>query len=238
MTPKVVLHNAVSLDGRITGFVPDIGLYYSLVRVWKEEATLVGSETLIKAAGTVPEETGADFKKRSIRAGGKRPILVVPDSRGRIRTWHYWRRQIHWKDILVLCADCTPKGYFAYLDERNISYKVFGEKKVDFRIALRWMYSKLGIRLVRVDSGGTLNGVLLREGLVNEVSLLIHPVLVGGAINQSFFRAVNLNRAEDAIGLKCIEAKKLKNNLFWIRYRVSKQDKCRKRQSGKENGMP
>ena len=35
--------------------------------------------------------------------------------------------------------------------------------------------------VVRVDSGGALNGALLRAGLVDEISLLVHPVLVGDA---------------------------------------------------------
>ena len=35
--------------------------------------------------------------------------------------------------------------------------------------------------------GGRLNGVLLRAGLVDELHLLVHPVLVGGD-TPSFFR--------------------------------------------------
>jgi 2,5-diamino-6-(ribosylamino)-4(3H)-pyrimidinone 5'-phosphate reductase len=35
--------------------------------------------------------------------------------------------------------------------------------------------------VVRVDSGGALNGALLRAGLVDELSLLVHPVLAGDA---------------------------------------------------------
>lgn len=35
-------------------------------------------------------------------------------------------------------------------------------------------------RVMRVDTGGTLNGILLRQGLVTEVSLFIYPSLVGG----------------------------------------------------------
>ena len=42
MLPVVMLHSGVSLDGRIQGFAPDIGLYYSLIRGWKEDATRVG----------------------------------------------------------------------------------------------------------------------------------------------------------------------------------------------------
>ncbi|MEO0433105.1 MAG: dihydrofolate reductase family protein, partial [Cyanobacteria bacterium J06656_5] len=44
-----------------------------------------------------------------------------------------------------------------------------------------------GVTVVRVDSGGTLNGVLLRAGLVDELHLLVHPTLVGGTSQKTFF---------------------------------------------------
>lgn len=37
-----------------------------------------------------------------------------------------------------------------------------------------------GTRNVRTDSDGTINGVLLRQGLVDEMSMLLHPAIVGG----------------------------------------------------------
>jgi 2,5-diamino-6-(ribosylamino)-4(3H)-pyrimidinone 5'-phosphate reductase len=238
MRPYLILHNAISLDGRVSGFIPDIARYYALVRIWKEDATLVGSETLIKAAESVPEEKAADFRPRSVRSNDKRPLLVVPDSRGRIRTWHYWRKQPYWKDILVLCTKSTPEKYLAYLEERRVSTQIFGEKKVQFDEVLAWLYSKQKIRKVRVDSGGTLNGVLLRAGLVDEVSLLVHPCLVGGAINQSFFRAANLNQSDGVIALKNMEILKLKNDLVWFRYRVPKNIKRLERVAPKAGPSP
>lgn len=50
MLPKVILHNAVSLDGRIDGFPLDLYQYYKLAASWKEDATLAGSDTFLKAA--------------------------------------------------------------------------------------------------------------------------------------------------------------------------------------------
>jgi hypothetical protein len=35
------------------------------------------------------------------------------------------------------------------------------------------------VQAVRVDAGGTLNGLLLRAGLVDEVSLIVAPYLAG-----------------------------------------------------------
>ncbi len=48
------------------------------------------------------------------------------------------------------------------------------------------------MKTVRVDSGGKLNGELLRLGLVDEISLLVHPYLVGGQSPASMFRAADL----------------------------------------------
>ena len=45
MLPRVILHNAISLDGRIDGFPIDLQQYYELTATWKEDATLAGSET-------------------------------------------------------------------------------------------------------------------------------------------------------------------------------------------------
>jgi len=51
MRPRVIVHNAVSLDGRLTGFAVNMGRYYSLASIWKEDATLCGSGTSVKPAG-------------------------------------------------------------------------------------------------------------------------------------------------------------------------------------------
>jgi 2,5-diamino-6-(ribosylamino)-4(3H)-pyrimidinone 5'-phosphate reductase len=49
MRPNVILHNALSLDGRITGFPVDLGLYYQVASSWKEDVTLAGCDTLLAA---------------------------------------------------------------------------------------------------------------------------------------------------------------------------------------------
>jgi riboflavin biosynthesis pyrimidine reductase len=45
--PWVILHNAISLDGRLTGFNADISKYYEITAIFKEDATLVGSNTIL-----------------------------------------------------------------------------------------------------------------------------------------------------------------------------------------------
>ena len=109
---------------------------------------------------------------------------------------------------------------------------------MDLRAALQELHSRYGVKVVRVDAGGTLNGQLLRQGLVSEVSLLLYPSLVGGERQSSIFRAPDLQDIaataatastaatdlltgpEDVISLKLMQMERLKGDVIWLRYEV------------------
>jgi 2,5-diamino-6-(ribosylamino)-4(3H)-pyrimidinone 5'-phosphate reductase len=226
MLPRVILHNAVSLDGRIDGFPIDLYQYYELAATWKEDATLAGSDTFLKAANEAPPEDESAFLPPEIDPSDRRPLLAVPDSRGRIRTWHYLRSLPYWRGFVALCSQSTPQDYLHYLKERHIDCIIAGKDHVDLRAALQEMNSRYGVLAVRVDAGGTLNGLLLRQGLVAEVSLLIYPSLVGGEKHSGIFVAPNLLAADSSasqssvISLKLMQMEQLKGEVVWLRYEV------------------
>ena len=212
--PRVILHSAVSADGRTDGFTPDIGLYYELAGAFKEDCTLAGSETILKG-------TPADWKEdEPPPVDPTRALLAVPDSRGRIRSWGYWKRQPYWRGIVVLCSMKTLEDYLTYLVQEKIEYLIAGEDHVDLRTALQALNARYGVQRVRVDSGGILNGVLLRAGLVDEVSLLVHPALVGGESPRSMFRTADLAAAGGVVQLRLTHSEKLKGDIMWLRYDV------------------
>lgn len=228
MLPRVILHNAVSLDGRIDGFPIDLFQYYELAASWKEDATLAGSDTFLKAASEAPAEDESALLPPKIDPSDSRALLVIPDSLGRrIRTWHYLRSLPYWRDFVALCSESTPQEYLHYLKERHIDYIIAGQDHVDLRAALEELNSRYGVMVVRVDAGGTLNGQLLRQGLVAEVSLLIYPILVGGEKQSSIFRAPDLPAIADpligpegVISLKLLHMERLKGEVIWLRYEV------------------
>jgi 2,5-diamino-6-(ribosylamino)-4(3H)-pyrimidinone 5'-phosphate reductase len=227
MLPRVILHNAVSLDGRIDWFPADIAKFYELASSWKEDATLAGADTLIKAypeEKTEPEDAEA-FEHEKNDANDTRPLLVIPDSRGRLRhILPLLRHEPYWRDMVILAAGKTPKSYLEYLHKRNIKHIIAGEDYVNFPRALDELNVHFGIKIIRVDSGGTLNGMLLRAGLVNEVSLLIHPNLVGGISSRSMYRAPDLITSSGVLDLKLINLEKIANDLVWLRYEVINKD--------------
>lgn len=218
--PRVIVYNAVSVDGRFDWLTPDIGQFYSLIPTWKEDVTLVGSNTMLAAAASESPEDEEALKPPKRDPRDKRPVVVVVDTRGRVRNWHTLRKAGYWREVAALCSRATPQEYRDYLKKRHIDCIVAGKDRIDPRAALAKLSERYGAKTVRIDSGGTLNGVFLRAGLVDEVSLLVHPKLVGGTTPRSFFRAPDLTSAKGVIDLKLAHVEQLKNGLVWMRYKV------------------
>lgn len=223
MLPRVVVFNEMSVDGRITGFNVDMGRYYGLAARWEADAMLSGSNTLLDAYGPEEslEEAGSAFEPPARDPEDRRLLLVVVDGRGRLRSWSRLRQEPYWRDVIALCSRATPQSHLDYLRARHIETIVAGKEQVDLRAALEELNARYGVKLVRVDSGGTLNGALLRAGLVTEVSVLVNPCLVGGATPLTLFQATDPARPEDVIPLKLIHLEQVADGALWLRYEVA-----------------
>jgi len=221
MRPRVILHNQVALDGRIDGFPADLALHYETASRLGFDAHLAGSDTIFDPGRKTPPEGSDAFDPPQEDPADHLPLLVVPDSRGRVRSWHELRKQPYWRGFVALCSDSTPQVYLDYLRARHVGHVVCGEKRVDLRAALIQLHERYGVRSVLVDSGGTLNGVLLRAGLVDEVSVLISPHLVGGTTVRSIFRASAPTSPTGAIRLELTQFERLQGDIVWLHYKVA-----------------
>jgi len=218
MLPRVILHNALSVDGRMDWVTPDLGQFYDLASRFAEDATLVGSNTMLTAMGDAEEEeaplpTGEE-------PSDTRPLLVIPDSRGRVRNWQYLRKQPYWRAAVALCSRSTPEEYLLYLREQHVDCITTGDDHVDLRTALEELNTRFGVKTVRADCGGTLNGALLRAGLVDEISILIDPVLIGGITPHYLFQAPDLTSADGVVPLRLLHLERVGADTVWLRYEV------------------
>ena len=223
MLPRVIIHNMVSADGRMDWITADLGLYYEAAGRWEVDAILSGSETILVGLGDLEaaeEELASDRSREDSATPRSGPLMVIVDSRGRIRPWELLRHQPYWRDAIALVSLATPEPYLAHLKREGVESIMAGEDHVDLQAALEALYSRHGVRTVRVDSGGTLNGVLLRQGLVDEASLLIDPSLVGGTSPRSFFVAPDLRSSEDLIDLRLAHVEQLRDGMVWTRYDI------------------
>ena len=220
--PRVIIHSAISVDGRVDGFTADIELYYQLVSRWQEDATLVGSGTILAARGSTPADSGGRRDYHPPVRGDRRPLLVICDSRGRVKTWHDWRNQPYWREAIALCAGQTPPDHAAYLDSMHVRRIVTGEERVDLRAALAALREKHDVATVRVDSGGRLAGALFREGLVDKVSLLMHPAVAGQAGTMLFYPPSETELEGPALSLRLTHMERMRDDILWIIYEVIK----------------
>lgn len=207
--PHVVAHVAVSLDGATTGFAPDIGLFYELAAAWEEDVTLAGADTILaqeellaSAAGPGPAEGG--------------PLLAVVDGRGRVSRWSELREAGHWSDVLALHSASTPPRPAG----RAVRELVSGAERVDLHEVLRRLGEDEGARVVRVDSGGALIGALIEAGLLDELSLLVHPVLAGDGGTRVWHGAAR--RA--GTGLRLVANDSLRGGVVRLAYRPAGED--------------
>ncbi len=223
MLPHVILHIGMSVDGRIDWGVGDEGLYYELAARFNADAMLSGSRTALAAYATqdTSHEDEEPIESRELHPLHVR-LLAVIDSRGQIRSWSQIKKEPYWRSAMALCSRSTPQEYLDYLQKRRVEYIVTGEDHVDLRAALEELNARYGVKTVRVDSGGILNGALLRAGLVDEVSVLVGPCLVGGTTPRSMFVAPDLTSSEGVIPLKLAHVEQMRADTIWLRYEVIK----------------
>jgi 2,5-diamino-6-(ribosylamino)-4(3H)-pyrimidinone 5'-phosphate reductase len=192
----VAAHLAVTLDGTTTGFTPDVARFYELAGTWAEDVTLVGADTILAqepaltADGPGPAPDG--------------PVLAVVDSRRRVSRWAALRNAGRWSEVVALRSAGSGSS------EAHVEEIAAGSPQVDLGAALAEL-GRRGAEVVRVDSGGSLVGALLAADLLDEVSLLVHPLLGGGPLR--WYGATAPRRSLSRLG--CTE---LGEGLVWLRY--------------------
>jgi len=194
MYPEVIIHNSVSLDHAVRGFEIDLGQHYSALLALEPGAVLAGSATAksgIELFMNISEpETEADRHRPEVRPDDRRPLCVIVDSRGVLNNLlHFYRNMEHTKDVVVLVSEATPEDYLDYLREREYPFIRCGKDRVDLKGAIGALGERFGVTRVVSDTGPELNNVIIREGLADTISLIVHPVIVGEGEKKLFDRA-------------------------------------------------
>ena len=216
--PKIVIHNSISLDGSLTNFEPNMELHYKIAGNFKPEAHLIGSNT-VKIGVTlygngIPQEEKNDYVKA--KRDKNLPYWVMIDTKGALRgILHICRRFEFSRDIIILLSEETPKEYIEYLRERNYDHHIVGKSHVNLREALKILSTQYGVKTVLTDTGRILGNLLLNQGLVSEISLLIHPLIVGKDAYPI------LSDVKNTLNLTLQKKETLDKGYVWLVYKVN-----------------
>jgi 2,5-diamino-6-(ribosylamino)-4(3H)-pyrimidinone 5'-phosphate reductase len=213
------VHNSISLDGSLTGFQPNMMLHYRIAGSYGAKAHLIGSNTVKVGVdlfeNQVPLEEKKDFVKP--QRDTDLPYWVIPDSTGKLRgLLHTCRRFEFCRDVIVLVSETTPKDYLDHLKERNYTFHVVGKDHIDLEKSLELLSSEYKIKRVLTDTGKILSNLLINQGFVSELSLLLHPIIVGSN-SYNIFADVSGN-----IALSLSKREILSHGYLWLVYKIKK----------------
>ena len=100
---------------------------------------------------------------------------------------------------------------------------IFYDSVISFSNLFTRLSSEYGVEKITIQSGGTLNANLMREGLVDRIQLVIAPALVGGGHTSTLMDGESLHTVDDLTKIKTLElvqATPLEHSYLLLEYRV------------------
>ena len=97
------------------------------------------------------------------------------------------------------------------------------EKNINFEDLFSKITDQFGAERMTIQSGGTLNTTLVREGLIDRVLLVVAPVLIGGKNTSTLMDGESLHKTDELNKirpLELVQAKPLQNSYLLLEYKV------------------
>lgn len=195
--PYIICHMTTSLDGKVTGehlirntHVSASDLYYEINRNYKADGYACGRITM---EGSFSGGWYPDLSK--YHAVHHRMDFMVDDMTGFYAVAFDPHGRLGWKANRIIDPDGDPgydkaqiievlteqvdPRYLGYLETMKIPYIFAGETEIDIAFALFKLKSIVGINTLLLEGGSTLNGAFQRAGVIDELSLVVDPVIGG-----------------------------------------------------------
>lgn len=236
--PFVVCHMLTSLDGKIDGGfmkAPEnrrVAKMYDKLRDFYDcQAILYGSVTMAGGfaegyALGLPVSEVEYPKEDFVGETDVNNYIVSLDPHGTLgwKSNHIQKRGREKAHVIVLLTEDVSNDYLAYLRSFDISYIFVGQHRIDFSCILEKLKSLFQIESLMIAGGGITNSSFLQENLIDELSLVISPIVDRSQTAASTFeKPDSLPRREPAV-FSLIAAEKLDNNGLWLRYSLKPQD--------------
>ncbi len=225
--PYIICHMMTSIDGKVTGdfLCSEKGAevsetYYEINRQLKGDGFACGRVTMESSFTNgfrpdLSEFTDAEIPDGDYIAVKHNYYAVSFDTNGKVG---WTDSKIHDDDegyndchIIEVLSENTPKEMLAYYRSIGVSYIFAGEDSIDVKTALNKLYSLFGIKKLLLEGGSIINGAFLRADAVDELSLVIAPV-IGDKNDKPLFME------SDMCEFRLKSVKSMQDNSVWMRY--------------------
>lgn len=230
MKPYVICHMLGSVDGRIKqniwGLKDHHKYFEEPAAKIKADAWLVGRVTMqeFSSKNPAPKATARVRvpKQDFVAVQPAKTFAVVIDPSGKCR-WD--TNTVSTEHVIEVLTEKVSGAYLAHLREKNVSYIFGGKKSLDLAVVLKKLQALFGIKTVRIDGGGHVNGSFLKAGLIDEFSLVLAPIADGTIGAPTVFEAEKGYGRRRATRFRLKSVKRIYDDFLWIRYVVEKSSR-------------
>jgi 2,5-diamino-6-(ribosylamino)-4(3H)-pyrimidinone 5'-phosphate reductase len=141
-------------------------------------------------------------------------FAIAVDPRGKL-VWE--SGDVDGDHVVAVLTEGVSEEYLATLRERAVSYLLAGRDDVDLPVALEKIGGRLGVRTLMLEGGGGINGSFLRAGLLDEVSVLVAPVVDGRIGTAAVFDVDHERFSPWRLTLQAVDRRA--DDVLWLRYR-------------------
>lgn len=223
MKPHIILHMVSSIDGRITtGTWPENhgygDVYERIHRDLAGDGWIVGRITMAEFAEGEPTPARADAplpRATWIAPGAEKgPYAIALDRDGKL---HLNMSRANGDALIAVLTEKVSDDHLAELRRDGISYLFAGKSDIDLGIALDILSETFGVKRLLLEGGGGINGSFLSAGLIDEISLLVVPLIDGTTGTPTSFDRQDGSAAP--MRLRSVET--LENDILHLRYELT-----------------
>jgi len=206
---RVICHMGMSIDGRMAGnylgsqqFGPYGKAYEETLQAYASDNWICGRVTFEEHITFGNKADLSAYPEKAIpredylHPAAFRSYAITVDPEGKLG-WqtntigdeYPERKGDH---IVTILSEAVSDRYLAHLREIGVSYLFAGESKpLSMTVALDKLHKHFGIETFMLLGGGFVNGAFASEGLVDEISLIIAPLVEGVSESVSLFEYGN-----------------------------------------------
>lgn len=226
--PYIICHMVMSINGKVTGdylFRPECenatDIYYEINREYKANGFVCGRVTMEGSFtnGWYPDL--AEYKPVY-----NKNDYIVDDLTGFYAVAFDPKGKLGWKSnriidedpgygnaqIIEILTEQVDPRYLGYLQNNEIPYIFVGETEIDVELALSKLQNLIGAETLLLEGGSIVNGYFERADVIDELSLVVAPVVVNAATKPLF---MNSNIADYELK----EIKQYDNSVVWMNYK-------------------
>ena len=122
---------------------------------------------------------------------------------------------------VIITSNASHPAFGVDADNLHIIY----QDRQDLPDAFRRLKEELGCERITIQSGGTVNGLLLRQKLIDFVDIVVAPILIGGKDTSTLIDGDSVTSEEELSGLgplRLIGCEALNDSYVRLRYEVLK----------------